>query len=64
MKRAKKFLMLCCFMAMMVGSTLVVGAQERAYIACPSCPNGIMASTSTYFSWTNTGTTRKCTHYT
>lgn len=63
MKKAKRVLIMCCCMAMLIGSTLNVGAQERAYIACPSCSNGVMYTTVTYSAWTNTGTTRTCTHY-
>lgn len=63
MKKAKKFIMVFSFMLMMVGSTLSVNAQERAYNSCPSCSNGRMVTTTTYSAWTNTGTTRVCAHY-
>lgn len=63
MKKAKKFIIAFSFMLMMVGSTLSVNAQERAYKACPSCSNGRMVTTTTYSTWTGTGTKRECVHY-
>lgn len=64
-EKNKKFLMLCCFMAMMIGSTLVANAQERAYVVCPNCQKGSMVTTEvSYTTWNYTSVARKCTYCT
>lgn len=65
MKKVKQALVVLSVMAMVIGSTLVVSANEITPKAplCPNCPNGVMRTTVSYTEWVNTSTTRKCTHY-
>lgn len=66
MNKMKRFLAASFAMVMIVGSTIVVSAEESAYRLpmCPNCQKGGMLELKTYYGkWEPTGKSRTCVHY-